>query len=156
LKLKDATVFDLNEASKRPLVFAIGYRYLPSPNTATVNRLRLDLTPHFAMRGRFLIADRNRADLDWQNGKFTWRYRNKLMVQRRFAIRSFPPGPYIAAEAFYESKYQKWSTTALYAGFSVPLLKQIQIEPYYEHQNNTGKNPNQKLNQLGLVLELFF
>jgi len=156
LKLKDATIFDLNEASKRPLVFAIGYRYLPSPNTATENRLRLDLTPHFPMKGKILITDRNRADLDWQSGNFTWRYRNKLTVLRRFTIRSHHPGPYIAAETFYESQYQKWSTTALYAGCSLPLLNRIQIEPYYEHQNNTGRSPNQKLNQLGLILEIFF
>jgi hypothetical protein len=156
LKLKNATVFDLNEASKRPLVFAIGYRYLPSPNTATENRLRLDLTPHFPMKWKILITDRNRADLDWQSGSFMWRYRNKLTVRRRFTIHSYHPAPYVAAETFYESKYQKWSTTALYAGCSLPILERMQIEPYYEHQNNTGKSPNQKLNQLGLVLELFF
>jgi hypothetical protein len=156
LKLKDATIFDLNAASKRPLVFAIGYRYLPSPNTATVNRLRLDLTPRFPMRGKIVITDRNRADLDWQSGKFMWRYRNKLMIERGFTIHSYHFAPYVAAETFYESKYQKWSTTALYAGCSLPLLKRVQIEPYYEHQNNTGESPNQKLNQLGLVLELFF
>lgn len=70
LKLKNTTIFDLNEASKRPLIFAIGYRYLPSPNFPQENRLRLDLTPHFPMRGKILITDRNRADLDWQSGKF--------------------------------------------------------------------------------------
>ena len=156
LKLKDATIFDVNEASKRPLVFAIGYRYLPSPNTATVNRMRLDLTLRYPMRGKIVFTDRNRADLNWQSGEFTWRYRNKLTVHRHFAIRSYHLGPYIAAETFYESKYQKWSTTALYAGCSFPLLKRIEIEPYYEHQNNTGKSPNQKLNQLGLILELHF
>jgi Protein of unknown function (DUF2490) len=155
IKLKNATIFDLNEASKRPLVFAVGYRYLPSPYTATVNRLRLDITPHLPMRGKILITDRNRADLDWQSGKFMWRYRNKLTVQRRFTIHSYHPAPYVAAEAFYESEYQKWSTTALYAGCLLPILKRAQIEPYYEHQNNTGKSPNQKLNQLGLVLGLF-
>ncbi len=155
LKLKDATVFDLNEASKRPLVLAIGYRYLPSPYTATVNRLRLDITPHFPIRGKVLITDRNRADLDWQSGKFMWRYRNKLTIERRFTLHSYHFAPYVAAETFYESKYQKWSTTALYTGCSFPILKRAQIEPYYEHQNNTEKSPNQKLNQLGLLLELF-
>lgn len=156
LKLKNTTIFDLNEASKRPLIFAIGYRYLPSPNFPQENRLRLDLTPHFPMRGKILITDRNRADLDWQSGKFMWRYRNKLTVQRRVTIHAYHPGPYIAAESFYQSQYQKWSTTALYAGCSFPVGKRVQLEPYYEHQNNTGKSPNQTLNQLGLILELYF
>ena len=58
-----------------------------------------------------LITDRNRSDLDWSAGNFTWRYRNRLTVERRVAIRSFHPAPYISAEAFYESQYNKWSTT---------------------------------------------
>ena len=156
LKLKNPTLFDLNEAKKRVLVFSAGYRYLPSPNAPTVNRWRLDLTSNFPMKTNLLISDRNRADLDWQSGKFMWRYRNRLKVQRRFTIRSFHPGPYVAAETFYQSQYQKWSTTALYAGCSLPLGKHVEIEPYYEHQNNTGKSPNQQLNQLGLILGLYF
>jgi hypothetical protein len=34
--------------------------------------------------------------------------------------------------------------------------KHVELNPYYEHQNNTGKSPNQQLNQLGLILSLFF
>jgi len=30
------------------------------------------------------------------------------------------------------------------------------LNPYYEHQNNTGKKPNQQLNQFGLVLDIQF
>jgi len=156
IKLKNPTLFDLNEASKRVLVFSAGYRYLPSPSAPPQNRLRLDLTSNFPMKAHLLVSDRNRTDLDWQSGKFMWRYRNRVKVARRFTIRSFHPGPYVAAEAFYQSQYQKWSTTALYAGCSLPLGRHVEIEPYYEHQNNTGKNPNQRLNQLGLILGLYF
>jgi hypothetical protein len=156
LKLKDATVFDLNEAKKRALVFSVGYRYLPSPNAPPMNRLRLDLTSHFPMKAKILISDRNRADLDWQSGKFTWRYRNRLTVERRLTFHSYHPGPYASAEVFYTSQYQKWSTTALYAGCSFPVGKRVEFDPYYEHQNNTGKSPNQQLNQFGLILDLYF
>ena len=64
LKLKNATIFDLDEAKKKALVLAVGYRYLPSPNAAPENRLRLDLSFHFPMKAKILISDRNRADLD--------------------------------------------------------------------------------------------
>jgi Protein of unknown function (DUF2490) len=156
IKLKNPTLFDLNQAKKRVLVFSAGYRYLPSPSAPSENRLRLDLTSNFPMKANLLISDRNRADLDWQSGKFMWRYRNRVKVERRFSIRSFHPGPYVGAETFYQSQYQKWSTTALYAGCSLPLGKHVEIEPYYEHQNNTGKSPNQQLNQLGFILGLYF
>lgn len=156
IKLRNPTLFDLNEANKRVLVFAAGYRYLPSKTAPTENRWRLDLTSNFPLKANLLISDRNRADLDWQSGTFTWRYRDRLKVQRRFTVRSFHPGPYVSAEAFYQSQYQKWSTTALSAGCSLPLGKHVEVESYYEHQNNTGKSPNQQLNQLGLILDLYF
>jgi Protein of unknown function (DUF2490) len=139
LKLKKPTLFDLNEAKKRVLVFSAGYRYLPSPDSPPENRLRLDLASNFPMKANLLISDRNRADLDWQSGKFMWRYRNRLKVERRFTIRSFHPGPYISAETFYQSQYQKWSTTALYAGCSLPLGKHVEIEPTMNTRTTPAK-----------------
>jgi hypothetical protein len=156
VKLERTTVFDLDDAKSRPLVLSIGYRYVLSPNKASVNRMEPVVTFHFPTTGRILLSDRNRADLDWSNGGFTWRYRNRLTLERRFAIHSYHPAPYASAEVFYESKYAKWSTTALYAGCLFPLGKHVQVDPYYEHENNTGKSPNQQVNAVGLALYLYF
>jgi hypothetical protein len=156
LRLKKITKFDLDDAKPRPLVFSIGYRYLPSPNTPEVNRLEPVVTAHLPTAAGFLLSDRNRADLDWKSGKFTWRYRNLFQVERRINIRGYHPAPYASVELFYQSQYNKWSDTAIYAGCMFPLHKHVEFTPYYEHQNNTGKAPNQQLNQLGLVLNLFF
>ena len=71
-------------------------------------------------------------------------------------IHSYHLIPYVAAEPFYESQYDKWSTTSLYAGVLLPVGKHVQFDPYYEHDNNTGKHPNQQVNSIGLVLNLFF
>ena len=156
VRLKDTTEFDLNDARKRFVVLAVGYRYLPSPSSPSQNRLRLDLTFHYPMVGKILVSDRNRSDLDWQQGKFSWRYRNQLQFKRNLTINSYHPGPYVAVEPFYESQYQKWSTTALYAGCLFPAGKHVEFDPYYEHQNNSGKTPNQQLNQFGLALNVYF
>lgn len=64
--------------------------------------------------------------------------------------------PYLAAEPYYESQYGKWSTTALYVGSLFPVGKHVQFNTYYEHENNTGKHPNQQVNEVGLALYLFF
>jgi Protein of unknown function (DUF2490) len=156
LRLKDVTRFDLDDAKSRPLVFAIGYRYVPSPDKATVNRLEPVLTFHFPLVAQILLSVKNRGDLDWSKGSFTWRYRNRVTLERRFAIRSYHPAPYISAEFFYESQYSKWSTTALYAGCLLPIGKHVELDPYYEHENNTGKAPNQQINAAGIVLNLLF
>jgi hypothetical protein len=156
IRLQDAAKFDLDDAKPRPLVFSIGYRYMPQANKAPpINRMEPVLTFHFPM-ARFLLSDKNRADLDWQNGSFSWRYRNRVQIEKTLTIGSYHPAPYASAEFFYESQYGKWSDTAIYAGCSFPIGKHSEFEPYYEHQNNTGKSPNQQLNQLGLILNLYF
>jgi hypothetical protein len=155
LKLHELAKFELDRSKTRPLVLAVGYRYVPSPGNPTVNRFEPVLTSHFPMKGGLLITDRNRADLDWSDGKFVWRYRNRITFERRFAIRSYHPAPYVSAEAFYQSKYAKWSSTALYVGCLLPVRKHLEFDPYYEHENNTGKSPNQQINAIGLILNFY-
>jgi hypothetical protein len=157
VKLKGATEFDLDDSRSRFLVLTIGYRYLPQANGAPgTNRFEPVATLNFPMKGRFLISDRSRADLDWENDNFSWRYRNRFQIERAIRLRSYHPVPYVSAELFYESQYRKWSDTALYAGCLFPVGKHLEFDPYYEHQNNTGKSPNQQLDQLGIILNLFF
>lgn len=113
LKLKNITYFDLNDAKARPLLLESGYRIIIQPNSADENRAIEAVTIHLPAPGGILVTDRNRADLDWENGSFTWRYRNKLTVERTFSIHAYHFIPYVAAEPFYESQYKKWSTTTL-------------------------------------------
>jgi len=156
LRLKNVTLFDLDDAKSRPLVLAVGYRVVPSPGKPTINRLEPTLTFHVPITARILISDRSRADLDWSPGKFVWRYRNRLTAERRFTISNYHPAPYVSAEIFYESQYAKISSTNLYAGCLLPVSKHIEFDPYYEHENNTGKRPNEQVNAVGLILNLFF
>jgi hypothetical protein len=156
IKLKKVTEFDLDDSKSRFLVLETGYRYITAPGAPLENRLIEAATSNFPLNAGFLIIDRNRFDLDWKNGSFTWRYRNKLTVERTFAIRSYHFIPYIAAEPFYETQYHKWSTTSLYAGCLFPAGKHVEFNTYYEHDNNTGKHPNQQVNSAGLALYLYF
>jgi hypothetical protein len=156
LKLKNITLFDLDDAKSRPLVIESGYRVITAPNTPVENRAIEAVTCHLPLFAGILLVDRNRADLDWQNGSFSWRYRNKLTLERTFAVRSYHLIPYLAAEPFYESQYSKWSTTDLYAGSLFPVGRHVQFNLYYEHENDTGKKPNRQNNYVGLALYLYF
>jgi len=140
----------------RLLVLSIGYRYLPSPNAPPVNRMEPVATLNLAVKHKLLITDRNRADLDWQSGNFTWRYRNRLSLGSKLHIRGYDPEPYVSVEVFYASQYAKWNDTAVYVGCVLPIGQHVSLEPYYEHQNITSKNPNQQYNQAGLILNLSF
>jgi len=156
LKLNDISRFDLDNVKKRVLVVESGYRIITAPNTPAENRAVESVTFHFPLMERILFSDRNRADLDWQSGAFSWRYRNRLTAERTVSISSYHLIPYVAAEPFYESKYSKWSTTDLYAGCRFPVSKVVQFDVYYEHENNTSKSPNRQNMFIGLNLNLYF
>lgn len=155
-KLVDITVFDRDQSKSQLLVFSLGYRYLPYPSAPPTNRLEPYLILNIPTKGRLLISDRNRADLDWQNGSLSWHYRNRITLERPATIHGYHLSPYGSAEFWYTSRYAKWSTTSVFAGCLFPFGKHVDFNPYYEHQNNTGKSPNQQLNQLGLMLNLWF
>jgi hypothetical protein len=156
IRSKRITAFDLDDSKPRPLVLETGYRYITAPNAPPTNRMETVLTSHFALKAGILISDRNRADLYWKSGTFTWRYRNKLTLERTFTVYSYHLIPYVAAEPYYVEKYHKWSTTDLYAGSLFPVGKHVQFNAYYEHENNTGKKTNQQTNEIGLAMYLFF
>lgn len=156
LTLRKVTTFDLDDAKKRPLVLEMGYRVITAPNEPVENRFMPVATAAFPTKGALLVTDRNRADLDWKAGAFSWRYRNRLAMQRTFGIKSYHLTPYVNAEVYYTSQYSKWSTTQLEAGGLFPIGRHVQIDAYYEHQNNTGKKPNEQVNDIGLAAHIFF
>lgn len=156
IKLQHVTLFDLDDAKARPLIFESGYRIITAPDTPNENRAIEAVTLHLPLFANIVLTDRNRADLDWKAGKFTWRYRNKLTLERTFAIHSYHLIPYLAAEPFYESQYNKWSSTDLYAGCLLPVGRHVEFDTYYEFENDTGKKPNRQQYYVGLALYLFF
>lgn len=155
-KLGEIAAFDLDKSKYQLLLFSIGYRYLPTPNEPPTNRMEPYFIVHLPSPGRILLTDRNRADLDWKKGNFSWHYRNRIDVERPWKIRDYHLSPYVAAEFWYTSQYSKWSTTSIFAGCIFPFGKHVDLDPYYERQNNTGRHPNQQFNQLGLILDLWF
>jgi hypothetical protein len=156
VKLRRVKAFDLDDSKSRVLVLEAGYRQIITPGDPSENRMQTAVTSNFPLKAGFHLSDRNRADLDWKSGRFTWRYRNKLTVDRTVSIHSYHLIPYVAVEPFYESQYKKWSATDIYAGCLFPVGKHVQFNTYYEHENDTSKRPNKQNNLVGLALYLYF
>lgn len=144
------------KSNQQLLLLSVGYRYLPSAIAPTTNRVLMVATPRLSLKPRIVISDRNRGELNFSNGDQNWRYRNRLEFEREIAIGGYRPTPYANVEFYYDSKYQKWSSTAIEAGGRFPVQKHAEIGLYYEHQNNTGKAPNRQVNGIGLILNLDF
>jgi uncharacterized protein DUF2490 len=156
VKLKTITVFQLDKSKERPLMLRLGYRYMPSTDGRTEHRGMIEATGRAPLMRGALLSDRNRLDLRSIGGEFSWRYRNRLSAERTVAIYGYHFTPYLRVEGFYDSRYQKWSRTAETIGIIFPFRKRYEIEPYYEHQNDTSTPPNRQVKGLGYVLSMYF
>jgi Protein of unknown function (DUF2490) len=155
-KLTEIATLELDDSKSRMILLSAGYRYLRPRDAPPTNRVLLVATPRLPFKSGILISDRNRGELNFSNGDLTWRYRNRLMVERTFRKASYHPTPYAAVEVYYDSRFHKWSSTVVDIGCIFPIKKRAEIDAYYEHQNNTGRSSNQQINALGLILNLYF
>ena len=146
----------LNTEKDHLLVFGIGYRYTGGINQASENRAELDVTPQFPLPWKMQLGDRTRIDLRFIEGSsFSWRYRNRPLLQRSFKIHRFSFSPYAQAEFFYSSASASWNKTTYQVGVDIPAGKHFDFEPYYERDHNVGSTPNH-VNAVGLTTSIYF
>lgn len=143
----------------RYLRFRAGIRYATSLDESDTDeewRGILELTPRARLPGDIIGAFRNRGDLRWINGDFSWRYRPRVWLEREFGIStSVALVPYGSAEIFYDSRYEAWSRTRYQLGVAVPLSKEFAPEVYLSRQRD--EEPTLKYtNALGFVLGFYF
>jgi hypothetical protein len=124
-------------------------------NPSNEHRAILELTPRYPLPGAFLVTDRNRAEGRWINGTPSFRYRNRLRLERDFRIRSFRLTPYMTGELFYDTRYHKWNRNEYSFGTEVPIGRHAIIEFYYLRQN-TSQSSTPHLNGFGSVFQWHF
>jgi hypothetical protein len=151
-------LFGLDESKSKLVMVRVGYRYIfPLTGDApSEHRGVLELTGRYDLPGGILASDRNRFDFRLIGGEYSWRYRNRLTVEREFAIGRFRFVPYARGEVYYDSRYDKFSRTALTAGSTFPVTRHLELEGYFEHQDDSGGSPNRTLNAVGAVVNLYF
>jgi hypothetical protein len=145
-----------NEANNNLLVFGVGYRYLAGVNQTPENRLEVDVAPQFPLPLGIQASDRSRVDLRFIEGSaFSWRYRNRINLQRTFKVHRFVFSPYAQTEFFYSSNPGSWNKTTYQFGSDFPFGKRFDFELYFERDKNVGSIPNQ-VNAFGLTTYIYF
>ncbi len=142
-------------AKQKYLTFRIGYRYGTGPNQPSEHRPILELTPRFPLPANMVLTVRNRADLRWIGGQFSWRYRPRFMLERGVTLGGVPVTPYARGELFYDSRYQTWNQNAYCLGSTFSVRQRLDIEPFYEHRNNSRSLPAH-IDAFGLTLSVYF
>lgn len=114
-----------------------------------------------------LLSDRNREDFRFVNGKFSFRYRNRVTLEREFRLFKRSVTPYGSVEVFYDSRFEVWNRNRLTAGMQIqvkrgfPWLRELQprkqviLELYYTRQNDSRSQPNH-VHAIGATLVLHF
>jgi hypothetical protein len=149
----------LDPAKSKLLTWRSGYRYLPTlrGDGPYENRIITELTGRFKFPLAILFSDRNRFDFRWVESKpFSWRYRNRVTLERNFTIHNYTFTPYLRGEFYWDSVYDKIDKNAFTIGSVFPMTKRTEFEVYYEDQRNSSIPPNYHTRGVGLCLSLYF
>jgi hypothetical protein len=150
--------FRMDESKNRLLLVRAGYRLIHPYTGEGSNEHRgvLEVTTRHPLPYGVLVSDRNRMDFRIIEGQYSWRYRNRLTVEREFSFGRFKANPYARGEIYYDSRYAKVSRNALIFGSAFPITKHFELEGYLEHQNDSGGSSNRTVNGVGVVVNLYF
>lgn len=155
-RLIDQVIHTDNTASRQFQVFRAGYHYLAGVGQPSENRGILQGTTRVPFFLSMQLSDRNRIDLRWIEGEpFSWRYRNRLMLERGFKIKRARITPYIDAEIFYASSNHSWNQNLFDVGSTIPIRRWMEITPYYE-RNNQNNSPSTHTNAVGFTTAFYF
>lgn len=152
------------------LVLRAGYRYvfsLTATDPFREHRPIAEQTFREHLPLKILLSDRNREEFRIVNGDFSFRYRNRLMLEREFLISGRSITPYGAVEVYHDSRFKVWNRNRLTAGVQIqlkkalPLLrlvtprKQVILDVYYTKQNDSRSQPHH-LHAIGTALAIHF
>ena len=101
------------------------------------------------------LEARVRADLRWIGGDYSTRYRARLEVTREFTVLEHTVVPYFNAEAFYDTRYDRFARSLYQLGTEVTLSKQFRYEVFLGRQL-TRLPEQESLNSLGAVAKWYY
>ena len=148
----------LDQSKNQHLLVRVGYRYI-FPYTdegSSEHRGVFEATARLPLVGGILASDRSRMEIRSIEGSESWRYRNRLTIEREFSIGRFRFNPYLRGEIYYDSRHDKFSRNALIGGLAFPITRHFELESYFEHQNDSGGSSNRTVNAVGFVANLYF
>jgi hypothetical protein len=152
------------------LVLRAGYRYgfsLNETDPFKEHRPLLEQTYREQLPLGILLSDRNRQEFRIVNGDFSFRYRNRLMLEREFLLPGRSITPYGSVEVYHDSRFHVWNRNRLTTGVQIqlkkalPLLrlvtprKQVILDVYYTKQNDSRSQPHH-LHAIGVAFALHF
>jgi hypothetical protein len=158
------------------LILRGGYRYGRAignnDNGFREHRLLADQILRKLLPGDLLLTDRNREEFRFITGDFSFRYRNRVMIEREFQWANVPLlkgrtiTPYVSGELSYDTRYGVWNRNRYAIGMIQslkrgPILRKLlpkrgmNLDIYLMRQNDSRSSPAH-VNALGAALVFYF
>jgi hypothetical protein len=153
------------------VILRTGYRFGTSVGSNSdpfkEHRLLTEQTLRQLLPGDLLLSDRNREDFRFVNGDFSFRYRNRVTLEREVhLLKGRTITPYVSGEIFYDSRFNTWNRNRLAVGVQQSLLRgplrkmllperQVILDLYYMRQNDS-RSDIQHVNAIGAALAFYF
>jgi hypothetical protein len=151
------------------VILRTGYRYGTSLNGADPfkeHRIVGEETFRRLIPGKLLLSDRNRQDFRIIDGDYSFRYRNRLTLEREFVIGERGFTPYTSGELYFDSRYNIWNRNRYAFGIQIPMKRkgplgdffhkeQVVLNLYYLRQNDS-RSSIQHVNAIGMIWEFYF
>lgn len=118
----------------------LGAAYLTPVNLQGAShefRLIADLTPRFRTIENILVALRNRTEFRFVDGEYSFRYRPRLWIERSlFDVAGMTVTPYVAVEAFYDSRMTAFTRQRSLIGSAVAVTNWFAPEVQFIYQRD--------------------
>ena len=153
------------------VILRAGYRYGTSvgdnDDGFREHRILTEQTFKKLLPGSLLLSDRNRQDFRFISGDFSFRYRNRVTIEREVPLfKGRTITPYASGELFYDTRFNTWNRNRWSVGVQQslrrgPLLKlllprrQVILDLYFTRQNDS-RSSTPHVNALGAALAFHF
>jgi Protein of unknown function (DUF2490) len=130
---------DVNFKLSKFLTLTPGYAFYYTDSTrigfSHENRLTFAATVGGSVR-RWKISDRNRVERRFTSSGDSWRYRNRVEIQRPFKLAGHSFQADVWDEVFYDSAVKVWSRNRAAAGVDKEISSRLRVGLYLIHQND--------------------
>jgi len=118
-----------------------------------------ELSLHAYPGASIVLIDRSRADFRFINGDYSWRYRNRIRIERTFAFKRWPPtrtlNPYVMDELGYDSRYDSFNRNRLTAGVETQFTRTVMLDLNLVRQDD-ARSSVERLWAFGIALNLTY
>ena len=176
-ELRNAQAFEaqigahIDYIPNKHVILRAGYRYGSAVGSNSdpfkEHRFLTEQTLRTLLPGDLLLSDRNREDFRFVDGDLSFRYRNRVTIEREFhVLMKRTITPYVSGEVFYDTRYDVWNRNRYSVGVQAslrrgPLMKmllpkrQIILDLYLMRQNDS-RSDTSHVNALGASLSFYF